>query len=78
MLTSHFIRFTHYVMELYYNSCAFVLFVCSDECSEDPGFVILHASDQSIHQCLGLPSARNVGAMNYGHRIDPPPLQGTK
>ena len=32
----------------YYNSCAFVLFVCSDECSEDPGFVILYASDHCV------------------------------
>ena len=63
MFTSQFISFTHYVMEWYYDSCAFVLFVCStsDECGEfeDPGFAILYASEQDIHQCLGLPSARS-------------------
>ena len=53
------------------------IIITSDECNEleDPGFTILYASEQDIHQCLGLPSARNVTAMNYGHRIDPLPFQ---
>ena len=52
-----------------------VVTITSDECDkfEDPGFAILYASEQDIHQCLGLPSAKNVTAMNYGHRI---PLPG--
>ena len=77
ILTNHFISFTHYVMEWYYDSCAFVLFVCSEGSDADPGIAILYASDQNIHQSLGLASARNVMAMNYGYRIDPPPLPGT-
>ena len=64
-------------MEPYYDSRAFVLFVCSEGADADPGLAILYASDQNIHQSLSLPLARNVTATNYGIRIDPPPLPGT-
>ena len=54
-------------MEWYYDSRTFVLFVCSEGANADPGLAIIYASVQNIYQSLGLLSARNVTAMNYGY-----------